>query len=326
MVVDDKVWSEKYRPDNLDSVIGNSEQVNRMKKWTDDDSVPHLLLFGPAGTGKSTSIVAFAKEKYGDSWRSNLIEFNASDDRGIDVIRDQIKSTARTSATGDFDRKIIMLDESDSLTKAAQSALRRTMEKFSDKTIFALTCNYPNKIIDPIQSRCTALPFERLEDEEVKELLTRILNEEGVEYEESAVEKIIEYVSGDARRAVQTLQTSVQDGELTEDVLDVVGGQVDRDVLHTLVTKSVQGQMEDVHDSVVTDVLPNTVDYSELCGEMIQVLRSSEDVPEDVRWYMISRVGEVEKAINEGNNPNVQLMSYFAEIPVIVNSSIKNYE
>lgn len=326
MDIREEVWVEKFRPETLEDVEGQGEITGRMKKWVNDPSCPHLLLKGPAGVGKTSSVVAFAKEKYGENWDSNLIEMNASDERGIDIVRDKIKKVARESPTGGYSFKIIFLDEVDNLTKDAQQALRRTMERFSDQTRFFLSCNYLGKIIDPIQSRCTLLPFNHLSDNDIKNLLSHILEGEGIEYESSAVQKIIDYVDGDARRAVQSLQTSVDGGELTEDVLDIVGAEVGRELLDELVDDAVRGNMEEVHENIVKEVLPNVIDYGIFCSELQKAIRDSNDVRNDVRWYMVSRVAELERNIEEGLNPNVQCMSFFAEIPVIQNSSIPNYD
>lgn len=326
MSLEEIVWTERHRPDTLYDVIGQEEQVERLKKWVSDDSMPHLLLHGPAGTGKTACAVAFAKDKFGEDWRSNFIEMNASDDRGIDVVREQIKSVAQQSASGQYSYKLLYLDEADNLTKDAQAALRRVMEQYSDQTRFILSCNYPSKLIDPIQSRCTPLPFDRLNDDEIEELLTRILETEGVDFEQEAVSKIVEYVEGDARRAVQTLQTSVQDGELTQSIIELVGGQVDDDVLNDMISKSFNGQMEEAHDMVVEDVLPNVTDYSKFTGNLMSAIQNSEEMPRDTKFYALSKLGELERNILEGANPHVQITSYLSKLPVIRYSSIPNYD
>jgi len=325
-MIEDKVWTERHRPSSLDDVIGQDEAVNRMKKWVNDDSVPNLLLQGPAGAGKTASVVAFAKEKYGDDWRSNLFQFNSSDDRGIDSVRNEIKSFAQQSPSGDHQFKIIFLDEIDHTTKAAQAALRRIMEQYSDVTRFFLSCNYSSKIIDPIQSRCTVLPFNRLDDSDIDQIIINILESEGIEYQEPAVNQIIEYVDGDARRAVQTLQTSVEDGELTQELLDVINRQVDGELISEAVDNAVRGEMEETWDIVVNDMVPYIIDPSRFAKKLQREIQSNDDIPDDTGFYAISRVGEMERAIREGNSMETQIMAMMAELPVIRHSSINQYE
>ncbi|MFW6265549.1 MAG: AAA family ATPase, partial [Halanaeroarchaeum sp.] len=148
-----EIWVEKYRPERLADVVGHEDIIDRVESYVARDDLPHLLFSGPAGTGKTATASAIAKELYGDDWRENFLELNASDERGIDVVRDRIKNFARASFGG-YNYRIIFLDEADALTSDAQSALRRTMEQFSNNTRFILSCNYSSKIIDPIQSRC----------------------------------------------------------------------------------------------------------------------------------------------------------------------------
>ena len=154
MVPMKEIWTEKYRPKNLDEVVGQKHVTERLKAYVSSNNMPHLLLTGPAGTGKTTCSLALAKEMFGDEWKGNFIELNASDERGIDVVRGKIKEFARTAPLGSAEFKIIFMDEADALTSDAQAALRRTMEKFSKICRFILSCNYSSKIIDPIQSRC----------------------------------------------------------------------------------------------------------------------------------------------------------------------------
>jgi DNA polymerase III gamma/tau subunit len=154
------VWTEKHRPDTLSEVVGQENIVDRLEAFVENDEVPHMLFAGPAGTGKTTSAIALAKDLYGDEWKQNFMETNASDERGIDVVREKIKNFARTKSIG-ADYKIIFLDEADALTSDAQQALRRTMEQFSDNCRFILSCNYSSKIIDPIQSKTISRGWEK---------------------------------------------------------------------------------------------------------------------------------------------------------------------
>ena len=325
-MITEKVWTERYRPDTLDEVIGHDNQIGKLKKWVDDDTMPHLLFHGPAGTGKSSSAVAFAKDRYGEDWEANFIELNASDDRGIDVVRDQIKSAASQSASSDYSYKIIFLDECDSLTKDAQAALRRIMEKYTDQTRFILSCNWKSKLIDPIQSRCSPIAFNRLPDDKIEELLLRIIEAEDVEYEDEAIVAIIDQVNGDARRAVKSLWASVQDGVLDAELVEIAGGQLEDGVITDMVNDAFNGHMGEAQEAVVTEVLPNVVDYSSFTADLMKELQYSDEVPRDVRYFAISKIGELERNIMEGCNPHVQINSFLHKLPCIRYAKIPNYD
>jgi len=217
-----EIWIEKYRPQSLDEVVGHDDITERLRNYINQQDLPHLLFAGPAGTGKTTSAIAIAKEIYGDDWQENFLELNASDQRGIDVVRDRIKSFARASFGG-YDHRIIFLDEADALTDAAQSALRRTMEQFSDNTRFVLSCNYSSQIIDPIQSRCAVFRFSPLGDEAVAEQIEAIAEAEGIEITDEGMDALVYAADGDMRKAINGLQAAA-----------VMGGTVDEEAVYTI--------------------------------------------------------------------------------------------
>ncbi len=183
----DDVWVEKYRPKKLSDVIGQRAIMERLGAYVRTRSMPHMLFAGPAGCGKTTCAIALAKELYGDQWRDNLIELNASDERGIDIVRGKIKDFARAASIGRENFKIIFLDEADSLTSDAQAALRRTMERYTQTCRFILSCNYSSKIIEPIQSRCAVFRFRPLSEADVKTYLIRIATSEGIDISEDGL-------------------------------------------------------------------------------------------------------------------------------------------
>ncbi|MEF8880235.1 MAG: replication factor C small subunit, partial [Candidatus Nanohaloarchaea archaeon] len=190
------IWTEKHRPDTLDEVVGQDEITDRLKAFVKEESIPHMLFSGPPGTGKTTCAISLAKDLYGDTWKQNFMETNASDERGIDVVREKIKDFARTKAIN-AEYKIIFLDEADSLTSDAQQALRRTMEQFSDNCRFIMSCNYSSKIIDPIQSRCAVFRFNRIEEEDVRQYIDDLGDTEEFKISEDAVEAVMRVSGGD---------------------------------------------------------------------------------------------------------------------------------
>ena len=201
----DQQWTEKYRPGKLDDIIGQNAIVDRLRAFVKEKSFPSMIFSGPAGVGKTTSAVAMAKELYGDSINMAFLELNASDQRGIEIIRGKVKEFAKTLPLSSGLVKIIFLDEADALTSEAQHALRRTMEKYSATTRFILSANYASKIIEPIQSRCVVLRFKPLKEDEMRSYIDRIVKGEKLEVDEKAIEALIYVSEGDLRKITNTL-------------------------------------------------------------------------------------------------------------------------
>mmetsp|Transcript_2910 Transcript_2910/g.2570 ORF Transcript_2910/g.2570 Transcript_2910/m.2570 type:complete len:233 (-) Transcript_2910:420-1118(-) len=203
-------WVEKYRPEYLKDIVGNSEAVSRLISISKVGNLPNIILSGPPGIGKTTSILCLAHEMLGSDYKNAVLELNASDSRGIEVVRNKIKMFAQKKVTLPANRhKIIILDEADSMTAAAQQALRRTMEIYSATTRFALACNNSTKIIEPIQSRCAVLRFNKLQDVEVLTRIQQVCALENVTYDNSGLEAIIFTSDGDLRNALNSLQATV---------------------------------------------------------------------------------------------------------------------
>lgn len=203
-------WIEKYRPQYLPDIVGNREAVERLTAIAQTGNMPNIILSGSPGIGKTTSILCLAREMLGESYKNAVLELNASDARGIDVVRNKIKMFAQKKVTlPPGKHKIIILDEADSMTSAAQQALRRTMEIYSATTRFALACNNSTKIIEPIQSRCAVLRFTKLNDAEVLSRLQYVIQQEKIEYEQSGLEAIVFIAEGDMRNALNSLQSTV---------------------------------------------------------------------------------------------------------------------
>ncbi|KAI5294387.1 replication factor C subunit 4 [Ascosphaera acerosa] len=205
----DLPWVEKYRPVTLDDVVGNTETIERLKIIARDGNMPHLIISGTPGIGKTTSILCLARQMLGDAYKEAVLELNASDERGIDVVRNRIKTFAQKKVTLPPGRhKIVILDEADSMTSGAQQALRRTMEIYSSTTRFAFACNQSNKIIEPLQSRCAILRYSRLTDAQLVTRVLQICEAERVEHSEDGIAALVFSAEGDMRQAVNNLQST----------------------------------------------------------------------------------------------------------------------
>ena len=224
-------WVEKYRPQKLEDIVGQRQIVTRLEKYVGEGSMPNLMFTGPAGVGKTTTALALAKTILGEYWRNNFKELNASDARGIDTVRNEIKSFCRLKPVG-APFRIIFLDEVDNMTKDAQHALRREMEMYTKTASFILSCNYSSKIIDPIQSRCAIFRFTPIKGEEIKNRLKFICENEGFEADDKGLESIVYFAEGDMRKAVNVLQAASVEGEaITEDsVYEVVSKAKPQDI------------------------------------------------------------------------------------------------
>ncbi len=216
-----ELWVEKYRPKSLDEVVGQEEIVERLKAYAKTGNLPHLLFAGPAGTGKTTSAIALARDMFGENWRQNYYELNSSDERGIETVRTKVKEIARIAPFGGSNFKIIFLDEADNLTADAQAALRRTMETYSKTSRFILSANYSSRLIEPIQSRTAVFRFRPLKPDAIAEYIGRIAKSEKLKITDDGMEALAYVAEGDMRRAVNALQVAAS-----------LGSTVDAEVLY----------------------------------------------------------------------------------------------
>ena len=313
------IWTEKYRPKNFDEVIGQKEIVSRVKAFVDKKNMPHLLFAGSAGIGKTTLSLVIANQIFGENWQNNFLELNASDERGIDVIRNKVKDFARTRAIGDVPFKIIYLDECDALTKEAQQALRRTMENYTRTCRFILSCNYSSKIIDPIQSRCTVFRFKPLSKENVFELIKSIAKSEGIKVDDKACEALYNVSAGDARRIMNIMQSSAAiSSSITENVIyDVASFAKPEDVKEAL-EYCVKGEFAKAKSKLINTMLERALSGLDIIR---QISASIWDLKADdkVKLQMIKDCGEAEFRMVEGADEYIQLEALLAKF-VLANS------
>jgi len=307
-------WTEKYRPKKLEDVIGQEDIANRLKAYIERKSMPHLLFAGPAGTGKTTAALAIAREFFGDT-SHDFLEMNASDERGIDVVRVKIKEFARTRPlAGDF--KIIFLDEADALTPEAQNAMRRTMENYTRTCRFILSCNYSSKIIEPIQSRCAVFRFRKIPRDAIRKRLEYILNSEGIEFTEQGISAILYVTEGDMRRSVNMVQSAAALGDVTEENVYGIAAIARPEEIQNIMAFAINNKFLDARN-----MLDNLMLNYGMSGEDILLQMNREvmnlNVSDNFKVRIIDLIGECNFCLVEGANERVQLEALLARIMAI---------
>ena len=312
-----EIWTEKYRPKKLDDVVGQKHVSERLKAYVASRNMPHLMFSGPAGTGKTTCSLALAREMFGGEWKGNFIELNASDERGIDVVRGKIKEFARTAPLGGAEFKIIFMDEADALTSDAQAALRRTMEKYSGICRFILSCNYSSKIIDPIQSRCAVFRFKPLTSEDIGGYLRKIADAEKVDIDEEALKGLVIISRGDMRRAVNSLQVAASLGKKIDlDTVYQTAGIASPKAISGILDAALKGDFiksRDLLDSTM-------IDFGLSGQDIIRQMHSAYfdlSLTDSEKVRLIDKTGEIEFRIVGGSNEKIQLEALLAYLVMI---------
>jgi len=311
------IWTEKYRPSTFEEVKGQEEILTKIKAFVEQQNMPHLMFSGPAGVGKTTLSLVIAKELFGESWRQNVLELNASDERGIDVVRVKVKDFARTKAIGNVPFKIIYLDESDALTKEAQQALRRTMENFTRTCRFILSCNYSSKIIDPIQSRCAVFRFKPLKKEDIFSMVDKIAVKEELQISPEAKEVLYEICEGDCRKLENVLQSC-----------SVINKNIDKELVYSMASVAKPKEVKEILEMALRNDFVTA--RSKLLDLMLEYGLSGMDVIRQIQkeiWNLetddrkkveiVEKCGETEFRMSEGSDEFIQLESFLAFVVLV---------
>ena len=298
----------------LDDVVGQDEIVARLKSYVISGNLPHLLFTGTAGIGKTTSAVALAREFFGETWQMNFRELNASDERGIDVVRNQIKAFARTAPLGGAEFKILFLDEADALTPDAQAALRRTMENYAPNCRFILSCNYSSKIIDPSHSRCAIYRFRPLSKDAIITEISRITEIEGLDTTPEAEDAIVYVAQGDMRKAINAVQgAAIVSKKITDDMVYEITSTARPEEIDGLMKTSVAGDYEGAEALVHELLYSRGIAPNELINQMYRsILRLP--VERRLKTELISHLGEADFRLSEGANSEIQMEALIAHI------------
>jgi replication factor C small subunit len=306
-------WTEKYRPKKLDEVAGQKEIVEGLRAFVKAKNMPSMLFAGPPGVGKTTCSLALAHELYGDQIAGNFLELNASDERGIDVVRGRIKDFARSVSLGESPFKLIFLDEGDALTSDAQQALRRTMEANSSVTRFIISANYSSRIIEPIQSRCSVFRFAPLKDADMRKTLEHVAKAEKLKMDDAAFEAIFYVSEGDMRRALNIMQgCAMHSSHITSELVHKISSRAMPKEVKDMIHAAIEGKFQLARENLDRLIIAYGLSGEDILYQIYREIGKME-MPEKQRMKLIEIVGEYNFRLIEGANERIQLEALLAQ-------------
>jgi len=312
MDIDEEIdlpWVEKYRPGSLEDLVAHEAIIATITKFIKEKKLPHLLFYGPPGTGKTSTILAVAKEMYGKSYASMSLELNASDDRGINVVREQIKNFASTQQIMAKGIKLIILDEADSMTNAAQFALRRIIEKYTKTTRFCLICNYVSKIIPALQSRCTRFRFMPLPADIARGRIQYVATNERLDLTEDGMNALVELGNGDMRKYLNILQsTSMAFKQMDGAAIYACTGNPDPDFIVRMTELLLTGNFREIYTQLTTEKMHRGYSLTDIIRELHKRITEIR-FPEKLKTFLAIRMSEIEMRLSQGANERVQVGS-----------------
>ncbi|XP_057656305.1 replication factor C subunit 2 [Diorhabda carinulata] len=307
-------WIEKYRPQTFQEIMGNEDTITRLSIFSKQGNVPNIIIAGPPGVGKTTTILCLAKILLGPAFKEAVLELNASNDRGIDIVRNKVKMFAQQKVTLPPGRhKIIILDEVDSMTDGAQQALRRTMEKYSNTTRFALACNYSEKVIEAIQSRCAILRYSRLSDAQIMARILQICEKENVNYTQDGLEAIVFTAQGDMRQALNNLQSTHNGfGEVNSENVFKVCDEPHPMLIKDMLQHCIEGDIRKAYK--VVELLWNLGYAAEDIIKNIFKVCKNMDMEEGLKLEFIKEIGLTHQRVVDGLCSLMQMSGLLARM------------
>jgi replication factor C subunit 2/4 len=318
-------WVEKYRPNKLNEITTQNNIIDSLSNAIYSKNIPHLIFYGSSGVGKTSTILALAKELFGSYWKERIIELNASDERGINVVRDKIKTYAKQSIKENINIppwKIIILDEADTMTNDSQFALRRIMEEYSNITRFCIICNYHNKIIDPLISRCSLFYFKPINDNDVFNKLKYICSCENFNCSDYLINKIIKISNGDLRKAINFLQKCYNTfgNILNQDILNEISGVIAKDTFVSLI-EAIKLKDSFSIDTLINDIVNNGYSLVNQILHFDTFIKGEDTFTSRIKSLLSIKLTEIDNNLLKGGDEYIEFMRLAYDFSKIINSN-----